>query len=57
MEFEEWDRRELVIARQKLWKVYEDIYGSPDMRKAVKRLGTIILKLDELIYGEEPKHG
>lgn len=46
--FEEYDLRKMEAAKQELIKIYEYYYGAPRMSKKVKRLETIIKKIEEL---------
>ena len=46
--FEEYDLRKMGAAKQELIKIYEYYYGAPSMSKKVKRLETIIKKIEAL---------
>lgn len=48
-ELGEYDKRKLQEARELILKVYEYHSGDSYMRKEIKRLETIILKIDYLI--------
>lgn len=49
MKLVDYDRRQLSEARQKLMSVYSWYYGDAELRKIVRRLETIIGKLDQLL--------
>lgn len=46
--FEEYDLRKMEAAKQELIKIHEYYYGAPRMSKKVKRLETIIKKIESL---------
>lgn len=47
-EFDHYDHDQLEKAKQLLIKVYEHHYGESKMRNKIKRLYTIIIKLETL---------
>lgn len=49
-EFDEYDLDQMEKARKMLIKVYEFHYGDSRMRSQLKRLETVIGKLDNLLY-------
>lgn len=50
---EEYDRQQLLKAKDLINKVYTYHYGDSYMRKEIKRLETILSKLDFLIQNAE----
>ena len=52
-EIEEFDMRKLQKAKKLISEVYEYYYGAPRMGQVVRRLKTIIDKLDFLLKGNE----
>ena len=48
-DFDKYDHDLLEKARRLIMKVYEYNYGDPKMKSKVKRLETIINKLEELL--------
>lgn len=52
---EEFDLNELILAKEKIQKVYEYYYGDCKHKSEVSRLETILKKLNQLITREEEK--
>ena len=52
---EEFDLNELILAKEKIQKVYEYYYGDCTCKSEVSRLETILKKLNQLITREEEK--
>ena len=52
---EEFDLNELILAKEKIQKVYEYYYGDYKHKSEVSRLETILKKLNQLITREEEK--
>ena len=52
---EEFDLNELILAKEKIQKVYEYYYGDCKHKLEVSRLETILKKLNYLITREEEK--
>lgn len=50
---EEFDVRKLQEARKLICEVYEYYYGAPRMGKEVRRLETIMNKIDFLLNGKD----
>lgn len=49
---DEYDRRTLREARQRIQVVYEYNYGAPNAKAVVSRLETVLKKIDDLLKEE-----
>lgn len=50
---EEYDLRALREARQRVMVVYNYHYGAPNARRVIRRIETILAKIDSLIKASE----
>lgn len=55
-ELEEYDLRALREARQRIMVVYNYHYGAPRSRGVIKRIETILAKIDSLIKDSEGRN-